>query len=250
MTAGAPAPSARPAAGLLSGTASLLGILTCTVALLPFFSESQLVVTVFRHLMAAALVTAIWLDAERRLIPIVVTTIAVVDTIVQWSPLMGGVPPLVERLLTLTFLIATAGYLMRRLWSLGEVAASTLIVATGVYFLLGLSWGVVFSILEMLEPGSFAHACSVEGSGASECRPALGQFPRLSYFSFVTLTTLGYGDVVPLAPRAEGLATMAAVSGQLFMAVLIGRLVGSYFSPRPSENESAAALARHDSSST
>jgi voltage-gated potassium channel Kch len=50
----------------------------------------------------------------------------------------------------------------------------------------------------------------------------------LSYFSFVTLTTLGYGDVAPVAPLARGLAMTEAITGTLFLAVLISRLVAAY----------------------
>ena len=58
--------------------------------------------------------------------------------------------------------------------------------------------------------------------------PGLARFPRLDYFSFVTMTTLGYSDITPQTRAAEGVATMAAVSGQLFLAVLIGKIVGMY----------------------
>ena len=59
---------------------------------------------------------------------------------------------------------------------------------------------------------------------------------NLAYFSFVTLTTLGYGDIVPVAPLARSLAVLEALTGVLFMAVLISRLVGSYKSDRREDN--------------
>ena len=65
-----------------------------------------------------------------------------------------------------------------------------------------------------------------------DCRPEIARFPKLTYFSFVTMTTLGYGDVVPLTRAAEGVAAMAAVSGQLFVAMVIGRLVSLYMAKR------------------
>lgn len=211
-------------------TAAILGVLTVIVALLPFFSHSYLTVIAVRHLMALALILAIWQDAERRTIPILVTIVAVLDIVFQWSPLEGTRFALTERLLALSFVLATAGYLVRRLWTVEGVGFSALIVAIAVYFLLGLTWAAVFSVTEMLAPGSFANVCLSGSEGASACVPEIGQFPRLTYFSFVTLTTLGFGDVVPLTSKAEGVSIMAAVSGQLFMAVLVGRLVGSYLS--------------------
>ena len=81
------------------------------------------------------------------------------------------------------------------------------------------------------QPGSFAHACGRE-VGELACSREFANFPRLYYFSFVTMTTLGYGDMAPLTRAAEGLSTMTAVTGQLFLAILIGRIVGMYISQR------------------
>lgn len=222
--------------GLRSDVAAILGVLVCTTALLPFFTESALLLKVLRHLMAAALVVAIWLDSGKRAVPIFVTSIAAFEVAALWAPLDTDLAVQLRMQLLLAFLMTNAGYLMHRIWTMGEVGISTLIVATGLYFLLGLCWNLVFSLVEMHAPGSFAHACLPGGGDVGGCVRELGQFPRLAYFSFVTLTTLGYGDVVPLTRPAEGLAIAAAVTGQLFMAVLIGRLVGSYLSqrgPRP-----------------
>lgn len=219
--------------GVRSEVAAALGLLTCSVALLPFFTDSELLVKVVRHLMAAALILGIWLDANGRAMPIFVSSIAVLDVIVQWAALDGHTGLLLEMLLSLAFLLTSAGYLIHRLWGLGEVGASTLIMGTGVYFLLGLCWGLVFMILEALAPGSFSDGCGLH-VGTAGCRPEFGEVPRLEYFAFVTMTTLGYGDVVPLTRQAQGVAIGAAVTGQLFMAVLIGRLVGSYLAkPAP-----------------
>ena len=99
-----------------------------------------------------------------------------------------------------------------------------------MYLLLGYFWATAFGLLEYLEPDSFQGACMPRPDGASSCDALLAYFPRLTYFGFVTITTLGYGDVTPRTLYAEGLTSLAAVSGQLFLAVLIGRLVGSYVS--------------------
>jgi voltage-gated potassium channel Kch len=53
-------------------------------------------------------------------------------------------------------------------------------------------------------------------------------FANFIYYSFVTLTTLGYGDIVPVSPHARALSSLEAVIGQLFIAVLIARLVGMH----------------------
>jgi len=83
------------------------------------------------------------------------------------------------------------------------------------YFFIGLMWGFVFSVLESLQPGSFR----VGGGQAAELN-------KFMYYSFVTQTTLGYGDITPVTPPARSLSLLEAVIGQFYQAVLIARLVG------------------------
>jgi hypothetical protein len=120
-------------------------------------------------------------------------------------------------------------------WRARRVGTETLVAAVVVYFLLGYFWATAYSLLEYAAPGSFANACPQRPTAALDCVAELGEFPRLVYFSFVTMTTVGYGDVVPLTRAAEGLVVVTSVSGQLYLAILIGRLVGDYLGRRREE---------------
>jgi hypothetical protein len=85
------------------------------------------------------------------------------------------------------------------------------------YLLTGLAWASAFDLAEQLHPGSF-HFVTAPGN--------VDQLTgKLIYFSFTTLTTVGYGDVLPVAPFARSLAIAEAMVGQLFPAILIGALV-------------------------
>ena len=97
-----------------------------------------------------------------------------------------------------------------------------LYAALSAYVLAGLFFGVFYWVLEQTWPGSLGTA--------GESVP--GRFPLAlaTYFSFVTLATLGYGDIVPRSEVARGLAIMEAVAGQLYLAVMIARLVSLYIS--------------------
>ena len=86
-----------------------------------------------------------------------------------------------------------------------------------VYLILGLMWSQAYQLLETLRPGSFAIPAPIPG--------AEGLGLKLTYFSFVTLTTVGYGDITPLIPFARSLALLEALTGQLFPVILIARLV-------------------------
>jgi voltage-gated potassium channel len=96
------------------------------------------------------------------------------------------------------------------------VNAEHLYAALSAYLLAGVFLGLLYWVLQQLWPSTFV--------------TATGEFSRTSavYFSFVTLATLGYGDIVPRSDLARGLAVVEGIGGQLFLAVLVARLVSSY----------------------
>ncbi|MEM7202850.1 MAG: ion channel [Planctomycetota bacterium] len=99
----------------------------------------------------------------------------------------------------------------------GDRLTPTLISgAISLYILMGVLWTLCYSVLEALQPGSFA--TSSEGAGVS--------VQDLHYFSYVTMMTLGYGDVVPRTPLARSLALFETLAGQMFVVVVLGRVVG------------------------
>jgi len=95
------------------------------------------------------------------------------------------------------------------------VDAEHLYAALSAYLLAGIFFGNFYWMLQQIWPGTFA---------------VTGDFSRMSaiYFSFVTLATLGYGDIVPRSDVARGLAIVEGVGGQLFLAVMVARLVSLY----------------------
>jgi voltage-gated potassium channel len=87
-----------------------------------------------------------------------------------------------------------------------------------VYLLIGFIWSFIYSLIECLLPGSFTH---IGGHLIFGHRPFV-------YFSFVTLTTLGYGDITPKVPLAQSLAILEAVIGQIYLIIQVSWLVGLY----------------------
>jgi hypothetical protein len=100
------------------------------------------------------------------------------------------------------------------------IHAEQIYAALSAYLLAGLFFGVVHWLVAMTWPGSFVEA------GATGTRAELSLSTAI-YYSFVTLATLGYGDVVPKSDVARGLAVLEAIGGQLYIAVTIARLVGA-----------------------
>jgi hypothetical protein len=106
-----------------------------------------------------------------------------------------------------------------------RVTMQTLSAALCVYLLIGLTWAYAYAGLAVIHPQSF-HFPAEPAELFGPDRFALPHFPDFFYYSFVTLTTLGYGDILPISPAARSLSALQAVAGQIYLAVLIARLVG------------------------
>ena len=109
------------------------------------------------------------------------------------------------------FLLLTIVVILRHVFRDAAVGPDMVLGAVCAYLLLGLAFNQVYSLVETVQPGSFAGAIGVQRDGG--------------YFSLVTLSTLGYGDVVPVRALARSIAALEAVFGQFYIAVIVARLV-------------------------
>jgi hypothetical protein len=103
-----------------------------------------------------------------------------------------------------------------------RVSASELYCAATVYLLFGFTWAGIYGLVEFLWPGSFSNL------GAT---PDVA-WDQLFYYSFVTLTTLGYGDITPQSELARHLAVLQALTGVLSLSFLVARIVSAYKAER------------------
>jgi len=117
-----------------------------------------------------------------------------------------------------TLLIYAFWLMIKDLFTAKKVDATILLLAVNCYLLIGILWVFFYLLVEHANPGSFALAGDLE----------MPIWKHLYYFSFVTLTTLGYGDILPISAIARSLAMVEAVSGVLFTGILVARLVGIY----------------------
>ena len=146
---------------------------------------------------------------------------------VAWVLGAHGVIVKTGPLVALVALVAAAGALRFALAS-ARVDVEHVYAALAAYLLAGLFCGVLHFEIEHAWPGSFVSGDKM-----------LGDFSLATaiYFSFVTLATLGYGDIVPKSEVARGVAMVEAIAGQLYLAVMVARLVSIY--ARPARPESA-----------
>jgi hypothetical protein len=108
-----------------------------------------------------------------------------------------------------------------------DVTHYTLLAAFSSFLLIALLWAMFYGIIDMLDPEAFTVPLEIAADGRLSSLGKSGSFQGL-YFSMVTITTLGYGDISPISSEARAVATAEAFVGQLYMAVMIARLVGIY----------------------
>jgi hypothetical protein len=115
------------------------------------------------------------------------------------------------------------GFVSARLFSYlgrpGSITSGRLYASVSLYFMLGTLYYTIFNLIETVYPGSFVEAVS---------RPPEIHHSSLLYLSLVTLTTLGYGDVLPISPPARMLTALEAATGVLYVAITVARLVAAY----------------------
>lgn len=132
---------------------------------------------------------------------------------------------LTSALFGVAFIGHTIAAMLRDMFMTNRVDRSIIIGSVSLYFLLGLLWGFIYLVIEVLYPGSFQYS-------SNHLAAAKDHTPLLMYYSLVTLTTLGYGDITPISEPARAMATMQAITGQIYLTVLVARLVGMHIAQK------------------
>ena len=126
----------------------------------------------------------------------------------------GASLPVIRDVSTLCALLVLAIAVGINVFARGHAVGDRVFGAIVLYLMLGVMWAFVYAMLNTLLPNAFT-----EGAGRTR------GIADWVYFSFVTLTTVGYGDIVPIARAARSLAMLEALVGQLYPAIIIARLV-------------------------
>ena len=152
--------------------------------------------------------------------PFLVLTVATLG--VRWGEKLSGAPQLDLGALSISvvWLIYADSIIIAHLFKRRDVTVDTILGAMVAYLLVAVAFTFVFEIIEIQNPGSFSGLAD----GAALDRSELTN--SMMYLSLVCITTMGFGDIVPVSDIARPLAVLEGVFGQLYLAVMIARLVG------------------------
>ena len=119
--------------------------------------------------------------------------------------------------LMLVFMLGAAWLVGSQVLLTGEVDLNVIVGSVALYLLIGMIWSILFTILLEFSPDA------LNGIDAGMW---YDNYPLTTYFSFVTLTTLGYGDISPATPVAQVMVILEAVIGMFYLAVIVASLIG------------------------
>jgi hypothetical protein len=173
------------------------------------------------------LISGIASMSRRRRVFITLAGISIVALAIRWidSFNASSLLDVLNSLATITAIILFSTVVLSQVLKKGPITAHRIQGAIAVYLLIGLAWAHTYELIEYLSPGAFTGAITTSG-----------KFSSWMYFSFVTLATLGYGDITPVHPVARSLAVAEAITGQLYLAILIARLVSQELYYRTSKD--------------
>jgi hypothetical protein len=210
---------------------SAIELLVALVALFvsfPFIESLPSGALIESILLTVVLVSALLAIATRRRILIVAALLSLPALIGRWLNHYRPdlVPPEVFLIGGIVFVLFVVGNLLRFVLNAPSVNTEVLCASISAYLLLGLLWTLGYWLIADLIPDAFAFNASTVADRSMKGLNGL-------YFSFITLSTVGYGDITPVSKVARMLAAAEATTGLLYVAVLIARLVALHASRKP-----------------
>ncbi len=216
----------------------LLAVLLLVLVVQPVslgFSTSPPLVDVFLMLVTVALLTSFCPDKNRRLAALAIGIPT--GLLLIGGHLLVGQPQttvtLIGHGLAVAFYFWAAVLIVASLFRRRTLTLDSVFGAVCGYLLLGMAWGVLYAMLDAGRPESF----EVGSRLAEQVRADDSRLPLFTYYSFITLTTVGYGDVTPVSAPARTCAWLEALTGQFYIAVLVAGLVGALLARKPEAGE-------------
>jgi len=202
----------------------LLVLIISMLILTPFLDDFVSTRILMDGFLTAIFIAIIYAIRSKRSQTIITSVLALPLIITTWSTyfIEHTSISLLTRIFGALFFAYAAINILRIISKSEKVTKETIFAAIVSYLLIALMWAFLYMILELMVPGSFSF-------------PDKGRRPevmRFEYFSFVTITTLGYDDITPVTDKASALVLIEAVVGQIYLVVLVAWLVGMHVSHR------------------
>ena len=179
-------------------------------------------------LISVVLISTVFSVSGRGSILFIASLLAAAAVAARWANHLWPdlVPPEIFLIGGIVLIVFVVGHLLKVILNSNHVDVELLCISVATYLLLGLLWTLAYWLVSELIPGAFSFNTS---SGSDSSLNGFNGF----YFSFVTLSTVGYGDITPVAKVARLLAILESTTGLLYVAVLIARLVAIHSAPPP-----------------
>ena len=208
-------------------TVELLIALALLFVSFPFVEEIKGGDIIVSILLSLVLISAVLAVSNRRSTLVVAVLLATPAIIGRWIDHFRPhlVPPAVFLIAGLVLVAFVVINLLRFVLRAPSVSIEVLSASISAYLMLGLAWTMAYWLVDQLTPGG---AFSFNTNTGTQSMNGFNGF----YFSFITLSTVGYGDITPVSRIARWLAAMEAMTGLLYVAVLIARLVALYSTPK------------------
>jgi hypothetical protein len=185
------------------------------------FIQGTIGMVIFTGLFSLVLIASVFSVQQAGRFRFIALVIVLVAIVTRWAALLSGSSYLVAS----SYILASGALglisllLFMSIFQITEVTTRTLWEGISIYLLIGLAWANIFAFIDAVAPGSFQDSLN----------PGVAMtLPTMIYFSFVTLATLGYGDILPTTQQTRGLVIIEVLMGVLYMAILISRLVGAW----------------------
>jgi hypothetical protein len=208
----------------------LLIALALLLLCFPFVEEVKGGDIIVSILLSLVLLSAVLAVASRRRTLVVAILLAIPAIVGRWINHFRPdlVPPAVFLIAGLVLVAFVVVNLLRFVLRAPSVNTEVLCASISAYLMLGLMWTIAYWLVDQITPGAFSFNTN---AGPRSMNGFTG-----FYFSFITLSTVGYGDITPVSRIARWLAAMEAMTGLLYVAVLIARLVALYSSPKSDDS--------------
>ncbi|MGD8985578.1 MAG: potassium channel family protein [Desulfobacteraceae bacterium] len=182
----------------------------------PFLTERVALGYLMEIFLLLIFLSAVYAVSQKRITLIIALLLVLLMEILQLFSYLKDSPALdtLSNILGGILLAYTATVILFHLFREDKITGDMIMGAICAYFLMGLVWAFAYSTLEFFQPGSFQMPQGTVNQAT------------FTYYSYVTLTTLGYGEITPVSAPARSFALLEAMMGQLYLAVLIARLVG------------------------